>query len=185
MALPRGGVPVGYEVSRALDCPLDVLVVRKVGVPSQPELALGAVGEGGAIVVNEEVASALGVEPGQVEALSASEVAEVERRVASFRAAAPPVDADGATAIVVDDGLATGSTARAAVAVLAERGVAASWVAVPIAPSESVSLVGREAQRVVCLRVPPRFGAVGSWYRDFAQVSEEDAVELVRRSRLR
>lgn len=182
-ALPRGGVPVGYGVAQALGCELDVLVVRKVGVPGHPELAMGAVGEGGVVVRNEDVIRAVGVDPDSFREAMAVARDELERRVGRYRSAAPPVDPTGRTVILVDDGLATGSTALAAIAVLRKRGPAAVWLAVPVAPDQTIAEMEGAADRVVVLERPRRFVAVGAWYRDFSQTSDGEVIDLLRRSR--
>lgn len=181
-ALPRGGVPVGFEVAARLGCELDVLVIRKVGVPFHPELAMGAVGEGGVVVRNEEVLGSVRLEPGVFQMVVEAETAELERRLAQYRLTVPGVDPTGRTVVIVDDGLATGSTALAAVAVLRERGAGAVWLAVPVAPLESVRLLEAAADRVVVLEVPRRFVAVGSWYREFDQTSDQEVTELLEMS---
>ncbi|MGD2059272.1 MAG: phosphoribosyltransferase [Acidimicrobiia bacterium] len=183
-ALPRGGVPVGFEVARALDCPLDVLVVRKVGVPFQPELAMGALGEDGVVIRNEEVISLAGVDEETFREVVESETRELESRISLYRGDAAALPPRGHTAIVVDDGLATGSTALAAVSVLGHKGAAAIWLAVPVAPADSVAKLERHADRVVVLSQPRRFGAVGYWYEDFSQTSDHEVRTLLSRSRL-
>lgn len=183
-ALPRGGVPVGFEVARVLACPLDVLVVRKVGVPFQPELAMGAVAEDGVVIRNEDVISMAGIDEEAFRSVVAEETRELERRVSTYREAAPAVPAKGRTAIVVDDGLATGSTAMAAVSVLGHMEAAATWLAVPVAPSDSIDRLQRHADRVVVLSQPRHFGAVGYWYEDFGQTSDHEVRTLLTRSRL-
>lgn len=183
-ALPRGGVPVGFEVARMLGCPLDVLVVRKVGVPFQPELAMGAIAEGGVVVRNEEVIAAAGVGEDAFRAVVDSETAELARRVSSYREGAPAIPAKGKTAVVVDDGLATGSTAQAAVAVLQQLGAREIWLAVPVAPRGSLGPLERAADRVIVLSQPRSFGAVGYWYEDFGQTSDHEVRTLLARSRL-
>lgn len=183
-ALPRGGVPVGFEVARIVDCPLDVLVVRKVGVPYQPELAMGAIAEDGIVIRNEQVISLAGVDEQAFQAVVDAETNELEQRIASYRKGAPAISAEAKTAIVVDDGLATGSTALAAVAVLKEKGAEEIWLAVPVAPHDSVAKLEREADRVVVLSQPRNFGAVGYWYRDFSQTSDHEVRSLLSRSRL-
>lgn len=182
-ALPRGGVPVGFEVAARLGCELDVLVIRKVGVPFHPELAMGAVGEGGVVVRNEEVLGSVRLEPSEFARVAGEERAELERRLSRYRRVVPGVDPTGRTVVIVDDGLATGSTALAAVAVLRERGAGAVWLAVPVAPMESVRLLEATADHVVVLEIPRRFVAVGSWYRDFDQTSDQEVTELLERSR--
>lgn len=183
-ALPRGGVPVGIEVARALGCPLDVLVVRKLGVPYQPELAMGAIGEGGTMVRNSEIVAEARVAEDDFAAVVEKERRELDRRVALYRSAAPAVPAEGKTAIIVDDGLATGSTAMAAVSVLERKGAADIWLAVPVAPQGPLGGLERRADRVVALHRPARFGAVGSWYRDFGQTGDDEVRSLLEESRL-
>jgi predicted phosphoribosyltransferase len=178
LGLPRGGVPVAYEVALALDAPLDVIIVRKVGVPSQPELGMGAIGEGGTRVLNERVLRAAGVTGPQLEAVEARERTELERRAARFRGDRPMVALDGRTAVVVDDGLATGATALAAVRTARDRGAPRVVLAVPVAPPESIRALSAEAE-VVVLRAPPDLRSVGEWYQDFRQVPDDDVVELL------
>lgn len=185
LGLPRGGVPVAYEVARVLDCPLDVLVVRKVGVPFQPELAMGSVGEGGAVVRNEEVISMAGVDEDAFDRVLRSELEELDRRVKMYRSEASPVELSGHTVIVVDDGLATGSTARAALRVLQERDAAEVWLAVPVAPADTAEEMESIADRVIVLESPRPFGAVGAWYRDFSQTADDEVRALLSESRLR
>lgn len=183
-ALPRGGVPVGFEVARALRCPLDVLIVRKVGVPFQPELAMGAIAEGGVIVRNHEVIEVAGVSNSDFERVAADERLELENRVALFRGDTDQIDPIGHTAVVVDDGLATGSTALAAVSVLDQQGADAVWLAVPVAPASPLGQLEEIVDRLVILHRPRGFGAVGSWYRDFAQTTNDEVRALLARSRL-
>ncbi|HEX6286745.1 MAG TPA: phosphoribosyltransferase [Acidimicrobiia bacterium] len=182
--LPRGGVPVAFEVADALDCPLDVLVVRKLGVPSQPELAMGALGEGGVVVSNDEIIALARIDRETFEAVVEVETRALETRVAQYRSEAPPIDPSGHTAIVVDDGLATGSTARAAIEVLRHQGAAAVWLAVPVAPRGDLGGVEDTADRLVILSRPMGFGAVGVWYRDFTQTDDEEVRDLLAESRL-
>jgi predicted phosphoribosyltransferase len=182
-ALPRGGVPVGFEVSRALSCDLDVLVVRKVGVPYQTELAMGAVGESGVVVRNREVLLAAGITEGVFAAAAAVETAELEARVGIYRHVADPIELTRRTVIITDDGLATGSTALAGIDIARARGALEVWVAVPVAPADSISHVGAAADLVVVLHRPRRFMAVGAWYRDFSQTADDEVADLLRRSR--
>jgi predicted phosphoribosyltransferase len=184
LALPRGGVPVGYEVAARLDCPLDVLVVRKLGVPYQPELAMGAISEGGTVVRNEEVIRAAGVDEATFHRVVDAEREELERRIQAYRRSAPRVDPAGATAIIVDDGLATGSTARAAVEVLGSTQAKQVWVAVPVAPSDTANAIARVADRVVVLESPRFFGAVGAWFQDFSQTTDDEVRALLTEARL-
>jgi predicted phosphoribosyltransferase len=183
-ALPRGGVPIGYEVARALGCDLDVLVVRKVGVPFHLELAMGAVAEGGVVTRNQSVIEAVGgIDERSFLSSADAERAELDRRLRIYREAAPAIDPRGRTVVVVDDGLATGSTALAAIEVLRERGASQVWLAVPVAPPEVIPTVKEVADRVIVLEQPKRFIAVGAWYRDFSQTTDAEVVELLRQSR--
>lgn len=175
---------MGFEVARTLECPLDVLVVRKVGVPFQPELAMGAIAEDGIVIRNEDVISVAGVDEKSFASVVDAETKELEHRVAAYREGAPAVSAEGKTAVIVDDGLATGSTAMAAVAVLKEKGAGEIWLAVPVAPRDSVAKLERHADRVVVLSQPRNFGAVGYWYRDFSQTSDHEVRTLLAQSRL-
>lgn len=179
VGLPRGGVPVAYVVARALGAPLDVIVVRKLGVPSQPELGMGAVAEGGVRVVNEPVVRQARVSPEELAAVAARECAELERRARRFRGNRPRVPLAGRLVIVVDDGLATGSTAAAACRVLRADGATRVVLAVPVAVQETVARLRREADEVVCLETPRRFLAVGAHYADFSQTSDEHVSALL------
>lgn len=183
-ALPRGGVPVGFEVARALGCLLDVLVVRKIGVPYQPELAMGALGEGGTLVRNSMMIAEAGIDEDDFASVVERERRELDRRVALYRSAASAVPAEGRTAIVVDDGLATGSTAEAAVSVLERKGATDIWLGVPVAPRGPLGGLERRVDRVVALHRPTRFGAVGSWYEDFGQTGDDEVRTLLAESRL-
>ena len=178
LGLPRGGVPVAFEVARALGAPLDVMVVRKLGVPFQPELGMGAIGEGGIRVINDRVVEMAGVNPQQLEQVERRERVELERRATSYRGGRPPIDVAGRTVVLVDDGIATGSTARAACQVAVARGAERVVLAVPVASPEAVADLGREAE-VVCLEVPGHMWAVGEWYRDFSQTSDEEVIRLL------
>ncbi len=182
-ALPRGGVPIGFEVSLVLGCDLDVLVVRKVGVPFQTELAMGAVGEKGVVVRNREVMRAARITEAIFETVVAAETMELEARVGIYRDAVDPIDPAGKTVIITDDGLATGSTALAAIDVARAGGALEVWVAVPVAPADSIARVEAVADQLVVLHRPQRFMAVGAWYRDFSQTSNAEVCDLLRRSR--
>jgi putative phosphoribosyl transferase len=170
-------------VARSLGCELDVLVVRKVGVPFHPELAMGAVAEGDVLIENHGIRVSVGIDEEQFEARAAMERGELESRLSRYREAAPAVDPQGRTAIIVDDGLATGSTALAAIAVLRAREAKEVWLAVPVAPADSISVMEKEADRVIVLERPRRFMAVGAWYRDFSPTSDAEVIDLLRRSR--
>jgi len=176
---------VGFEVAKALGCDLDVLVVRKVGAPGQPELAMGAVAEGGVVIGNEELMGRLGADEASFARAASRELRELERRLTSYRSAAPPIDPAGRVAIIVDDGLATGSTATAGVEVLRARDAAEVWVAAPVAPSDTAQVIGSLADQVVVVHRPARFGAVGLWFDDFTQTGDDEVRELLAKSRLR
>ena len=179
LGLPRGGVPVANEVARALGAPLDVIVVRKLGVPYQPELAMGAVGEGGVLVRNDDVIRAAGISDEELEFAAARGQAEVEQRVQRFRRGRPGGSLTGRTALLVDDGIATGSTARAACRVARQQGAATVILAVPVAPAEAVTSLRRDADQVVCLHTPVGFGAVGEWYADFSPTTDDEVARLL------
>jgi putative phosphoribosyl transferase len=179
LALPRGGVPVAHEIATTLDAPLDVLIVRKLGSPYQPELALGAIGENGAVVLNEDLVDAVGVSPDDLHRIEAREAAEIERRRTRYRAGRPMVPIDGRTVIIVDDGLATGATARAAVSVARALGAKRVIVAVPVGAADSVALMAAEADDVVTLAAPHHFAAVGAWYEDFRQVGDDEVERIL------
>lgn len=177
-ALPRGGVPVAYEVARALHAPLDVLVVRKLGVPGHEELAMGAIAAG-VLVVNEEVVERLAISREQMQAVVEREQHELARREAAYREDRPPLMATGRTAILVDDGLATGSTMRAAVQALSRRQAARLIVAVPVAAAETVAQFEHDGLEVICPLIPEDFYAVGLWYENFNQTTDEEIRELL------
>jgi predicted phosphoribosyltransferase len=182
LALPRGGVPVGFEVARALGAPLDVFLVRKLGVPGHEELAMGAIATGGVRVVNREVVDALGISRAEIEAVSAEELQELRRREREYRDGRPPPDLLGRTAVLIDDGLATGSSMRAAVAALRHLQPAKVVVAVPVAAAETCAALRAEADEVICARTPEPFRAVGWWYEDFAQTTDEEVRDLLARA---
>ncbi len=179
LALPRGGVPVGFEVARALNAPLDVLVVRKLGVPGDEELAMGAIATAGARVLNREVIEALGIDQHLVDAVTAKEEKELLRRERLYRGERAPLDPAGRTVIVVDDGLATGATMRAAVMALRNRHPARIVVAVPVGSREICEAMGIVADEAVCATMPPCFLGVGSWYSNFSQTSDDEVRALL------
>lgn len=179
LGLPRGGVPVAYEVARALRARLDVLVVRKIGLPSQPELAMGAVASGGVRVLNNEVVDMLQVPQVVIDSVAAHELREVERRQRAYRGEAPFPDLNGRIVIIVDDGLATGSTMRAAVRALRQLRAAKIVVAAPVAALETVRSLQAEADEVVCVSAPQFFQAVSLWYEEFSQTSDEEVRSLL------
>ena len=179
LALPRGGVPVGYEVARELHAPLDVFVVRKLGTPGQPELAMGAIASGGVRVLNREVVDTLGISGEAIDRVAQIESEELARRERDYRSGRPPVEIRGKIVIVVDDGLATGSTMRAAAKALRQEGAVKTVIAVPVAAQQSCEAVRREADEVVCGATPEPFYAVGQWYRDFEQTTDSEVRELL------
>jgi putative phosphoribosyl transferase len=179
LGLPRGGVPVAAEVARALRAPLDVILVRKLGVPAQPELGLGAIGESGARVINPDVVRYAHVSEAQIAEVEQKERAELQRRALRFRGDAPHESLAGRIAVIVDDGIATGSTARAACQVARALGAAAVVLAVPVAPPSTDRTLRGDADEVICLEMPGHFQAIGEWYEDFAQTSDEEVVALL------
>jgi putative phosphoribosyl transferase len=180
LGLPRGGIPVGYEIATALGVPLDVILVRKVGLPAQPELAMGAIGEDGVRLINTEVVQAEQVSERVFAEVERRERAELTRRAERYRLDRPRAVVAGRTAIVVDDGIATGSTARAACHVARVHGATRVILAVPVAPRGTVAALSQVADQVVCLESPEPFYAIGQWYQDFAQTSDAEVVRLLR-----
>ncbi len=180
LGLPRGGVPVATEVAAALDGELDVLVVRKVGVPGQPELAAGAIASGGVRVLSHRVMGMTGLDEEDLRPVVEREQVELERREKAYRGDRPPLDVAGREVILVDDGMATGSTMLAAVRAVRKLGAARIIVAVPTASIEAAADIGQEADEVVCLDTPSPYIAVGYWYRHFGQTSDEEVRELLR-----
>ncbi|MGT2460749.1 phosphoribosyltransferase [Sinomonas atrocyanea] len=178
LGLPRGGVPVAFEVAVALDVPLDVIIVRKLGVPFQPELAMGAIGEGGVRVLDEHVIAVSGATERELALVEAREREVLRERTTRIRAVRPQEDLRGKTAIVVDDGIATGSTARAACRVAHALGAARVVLAVPVGPADTVGEIA-EADEVVCLTTPSPFRAVGRFYRDFSATTDDDVLQLL------
>jgi putative phosphoribosyl transferase len=185
LGLPRGGVPVAYEIASALGLPLDVLLVRKLGLPGQPELAMGAIASGGAVVVNDDVVRYLPQGSNGLESVRKLEQRELERRERIFRGDLPPLDMHGRTGILVDDGLATGATMEAAVRALRKLGAKRVIVAVPVASVEARDRIAELADEVVCLSAPAWFSAVGQWYRDFGQTEDAEVSELLERAAAR
>jgi len=182
LALPRGGVPVGFEVAKALNVPLDVFVVRKLGLPGQEELAMGAIASGGVRVVNRELTRALGIPEEVVDQITQEEHRELERREREYREGRPPIDVRGKTVILVDDGLATGSSMRVAAFALRQKQPAQIIVAVPVAARDSCEELESVADKVVCAVTPEPFWGVGQWYEDFSQTSDEEVRDLLRRA---
>jgi putative phosphoribosyl transferase len=183
LALPRGGVPVGFEVAQALRAPLDVFIVRKLGVPGHDELAMGAIATGGVRVLNDDVVISLELEPEVIDAVAAREAKELARRERLYRGARPAPDVHGRTVILVDDGLATGSTMRAAVAALRKQRPARIVVAVPVAAPETCEEFKTEVDEVVCAATPRMFNGVGRWYEEFSQTTAEEVHELLAQAR--
>lgn len=177
--LPRGGVPVAFEVAQELGAPLDVIVIRKLGVPFQPELAMGAIGEGGVRILNNSVLAMARISPRELAAVEEHERGELDRRVRRFRGDRPPVGLAGRTAILVDDGVATGATARAACQVAREQGATRVVMAIPVGAADAVAELRRVADEVICLATPEFFFGVGQWYDNFAQTSDRQVAELL------
>lgn len=179
LALPRGGVPVGYEVSRSLGAPLDIFLARKLGAPGRPEFGIGAVAQGGVRILNERAVQILGIPEDFIERATERETSEIERRLRLLRGERPEPEVRGRTAILVDDGLATGVTARAAIRALRERNPRRLVLAVPVCAPQTVEDIRPEVDDLVCLESPPDFLAVGLWYEDFGQVEDEEVIELL------
>ena len=176
LALPRGGVPVAFEVAMALHAPLDVFLVRKLGFPGQEELAIGAIATGGARLLNAAIIRSLHLPPEQVEEITERETKELERREHLYRGDRAALKIDGHTVILVDDGIATGSSMRVAVTAVRKKNPRKLIVAIPVAPSSICKQLQREADAVVCLSTPPDFYAVGEWYREFSQITRCDCL---------
>ncbi len=183
LALPRGGVPVGFAVADALQLPLDVMVARKLGVPSHPELAMGAIAGGGQRVIRSDVVQALGITDEMIEDTARRELAELQRREALYRGNRGPLQLEGRTAILVDDGLATGATMMAAARALRSLHPARIVIAVPVGAADTCRLLADEADEVVCLLTPEPFHAVSLWYDEFPQTGDEEVIDLLERAR--
>jgi len=180
LALPRGGVPVAFEVARALHAPMDVLLVRKLGVPEHRELAMGAIASSGIRVLNDDVIEWYGISPAIIDEVARHEQAELERRERAYREEREPLPIQGRTVLIVDDGLATGSTMKAAVKAIRCRSAARIVVAVPVGAPETCDELRKEADEVICVLTPAPLSAVGLWYRDFDQTSDEEVSRLLR-----
>jgi putative phosphoribosyl transferase len=183
LALPRGGVPVGYEVARALKAPLDVFIARKLGAPNQPELGIGAVAQDGTRVLNERVVQKIGVSEEYIERVAAGETAEAERRLKLFRSDRSEPEVRERTAILVDDGIATGVTTRAAIQALHRRNPRRLVLAVPVCAAQTAELLHQEVDELICLETPSDLMAIGLWYQNFEQTSDEEVIELLERAR--
>ena len=183
LGVPRGGVPVAFEVARALDAPLDIFVLRKLGVPGHEELAFGAIGSGGVRVLNTDVLNKLGVSEVEIAAATKEETKELERRERLYRGSRPPLHVEGSTVILVDDGIATGASLRAAIQAIRKLKPAALVVATPVAPRTTLQSMRHEVDDLVCAEVPDPFYGVGQFYEDFSQVSDEEVIQLLQRAR--
>jgi putative phosphoribosyl transferase len=183
LAVPRGGVVVGYEVARALNAPLDLVITRKIGAPENPELAIGAVAEDGTYLLDNSLVEMLNVPKGYVASEVERQKAEIKRRLKTYRGDEPSVEIVGHNVILVDDGVATGATLRAALLSLQKRGVKTVTVAVPVGPQDTIRKMQKEADRVVCLATPDPFYAIGEFYADFDQTSDEEVIKLLERCR--
>jgi predicted phosphoribosyltransferase len=179
LALPRGGVPVAFEIALALGAPLDVFLVRKLGTPGHPELAMGAIASGGVRVLNDEVVQALAIPPHLIDAVAEREQSELERRESAYRQGRPLPSLRNRTVVLVDDGLATGSTMKAAVQAVKQQKPARVIVAVPVGAPETCRALRALADEVICARTPAHFSAVGEWYRDFAQTTDDEVTALL------
>lgn len=182
LALPRGGVPVAYEVARALHAPMDVFLVRKLGFPGHPELAMGAIATGKVRILDQFLIQMYGVRPEEIDRITEKEERELERRERAYRDDRPPPEVKGHTVILIDDGLATGSTMRAAVEALREEGAQKIVVAVPVAPIDTCAAMRGEVDEIVCAVTPEPFRAVGIWYADFSETSDDEVRELLGRA---
>ncbi|WP_417566907.1 phosphoribosyltransferase [Marinobacter sp.] len=182
LGLPRGGVPVAYEIAADLNAQLDLMLVRKLGTPGQKELAMGAIASGGIRVLNREIVEALGISDETIERVASEEQQELERRERAYRGDRPRPEIEGKCIILVDDGLATGASMRAAIEALRRQNPSGIVVAVPVAPPDTVGKLRREADDVICLATPEPFMAIGNWYRDFTQVSDEEVKQTLNKA---
>jgi putative phosphoribosyl transferase len=182
LGIPRGGVPVAFEVASALDAPLDVFISRKLGVPGQEELAFGAIASGGVRVLDADIVEATDISEKQIEEITARERNELERRERTYSTGRPPLEVHGRTAILVDDGIATGSSMRAAISALRALGPERIVVAVPVAPPSTCSRLRPEVDELVCVETPEFFDAIGRFYDDFSQVSDQEVRDLLQRA---
>lgn len=183
LALPRGGVPVAFEVAAALGAPLDVFAVRKLGVPGRPELAFGAIASGGVRVLNDEIVESLRLSPAEIEGVAAKERKELDRREQAYRGGRPPLRLRGKTVILVDDGIATGASTRAGIAALRLLNPKRIVLAAPVAPASTAERLRQEVDELVCLRAPAAFYAIGEFYEDFNQVSDAEVAQLLQLDR--
>jgi putative phosphoribosyl transferase len=179
LGLPRGGIPIAYEIAQALNLPLDICLVRKLGVPDQPELAMGAIAPGEVMILNHDIIKALGVSKQALEQVIAAETQELERRAHAYRGDRPEPDVTGKTVILVDDGIATSSTLRAAIATLRQQHPQAIVVAVPVAAMAACEALSPIVDKLVCLTLPEPLHSIGMWYVDFSQTSDEEVQKLL------
>ena len=185
LAIPRGGVVLGYEVAMALNAPLDIVIPRKIGAPGNPELAIGAVTEDGARVLNEEIVNMFGISQDYLEEITEREISEIRRRASVYREGGSSPNLEHKTVIIVDDGLATGATMKAAIKSVRERKASKIVVAVPVAPPDTIRQLSKQADKIVCPVIYEPFYAIGQFYTDFDQVSDEEVVRLLRKARTR
>ncbi|MEE9911731.1 MAG: phosphoribosyltransferase [Deltaproteobacteria bacterium] len=182
LGLPRGGVVVAYEVAQGLGLPLDVFLVRKLGVPGYEELAMGAIASGGVQVINQDVLRGIRISPARIQEVAAKEMEELKRRERVYRENRPPLAIEGQTIILVDDGLATGATMRAAVEALRKQGPRKIVIAVPVASREACQEFQTAVHEIICVLTPAQFQAVGAWYEDFSQTTDQEVIQLLRES---
>jgi putative phosphoribosyl transferase len=183
LAIPRGGVVVGYEIAQALNLPLDIIIPHKLGAPDNPELAIGAIAEDGTAILDENLIAYMGVTQGYIEEESERQKKEIQRRLKLYRQGTEAPNFKGQNVILVDDGIATGSTMKAALASLKNRGAASVTVAVPVGPPSTIEELKRQANRVVCPFTPEYFQAIGQFYRDFSQTEDEEVIQLLKENR--
>ena len=183
LAIPRGGVVVGYEIAKALSLPLDVIIPRKIGAPDNPELAIGAMTEDGTIILDDNLITYIGVQRDYIKAESERQKHEIERRLKLYRQNEPYPSLKGLNVILVDDGIATGSTMKAALASVKNRGASTVTVAVPVGPPSTIKELKKQADRVVCLYTPEYFQAIGQFYTDFNQTTDEEVIQLLKQSK--
>jgi len=183
LAIPRGGVVVGYEIAKALNLPLDVIIPRKIGAPDNPELAIGAMTEDGTIILDDNLITYIGVQRDYIKAESERQKHEIERRLKLYRQNEPYPSLKGLDVVIVDDGIATGSTMKAALASVKNRGASTVTVAVPVGPPSTIKELKKQAARVVCLYTPEYFQAIGQFYTDFNQTTDEEVIQLLKQSK--
>jgi len=184
LTIPRGGVVVAYEVAKRLNAPLDLIIPRKLGAPMNPELAIGAVSQDGTIVLNEDLVSMLEIPRDYIDAEARGQIREIERRMSKYRGEGKPLpEVMGRIVILIDDGLATGATVRAALLTLKKQKPKELIIATPVGPADTIEMLSSQADKVVCLEIPPFFNAIGEFYDDFGQVEDEEVIEILQKSR--